>query len=212
MRQRLRQEQHEHQAEFQHQRGSGRKGMKPVRQMLYVPADPGGQRAVLVVVVHGGEVSPLNISAGQLHHARFEVDAKPLPLQQEQAGARRRTRPPQARPESSGSEEQRDESGLQQHAVRLIAGEILRRCHERKKADEADEQHAPRPHVHHQQDRSENADPADRHQHVIAARQPQQCGNKPEARRPEVLFHRFQISAGRKNSFRTDEPLDLEDK
>ena len=54
-----RQKQHEHQAELQHQRGAGGEGVEPVRQVLHVPANPGRQRAVLVVLVHGGEVAPL---------------------------------------------------------------------------------------------------------------------------------------------------------
>src|SRR5438132_4725905 len=64
--------------------------MKPVRQMLHIPADPSGQRSILVVLVHRGQIAPLRISAGDLCDARFEVDMEPLPLQEEEAGAYRR--------------------------------------------------------------------------------------------------------------------------
>ena len=79
------------------------------------------------------ERSPLAI----LRHARFEVDAEPFPAQQKQAGARRRMSRAQAGPESGRREKQRDEAGFEQHAVRLIAGKILRRADEGKKANEA---------------------------------------------------------------------------
>ena len=85
-----REEHHEHKAQLQPQRSCHRGRVEPVRQMLGVPADPRGQRAVLVVLVHGREVAPLRVAAHQLHHARFEVDAEPLPLQQEPTGARGR--------------------------------------------------------------------------------------------------------------------------
>ncbi len=61
--------------------------VEPVRQVLNVPTDPGGQGTVLVVLIHRGQVAPFGVAAEQLHQARFEVDAEPLPLQQEQAGA-----------------------------------------------------------------------------------------------------------------------------
>src|SRR6185295_1836740 len=38
------------------------------------------------VVVHGRKVSPFGIATQQLHHAGLEVNSKPFPLQQEQAG------------------------------------------------------------------------------------------------------------------------------
>ncbi len=60
--------------------------MEPVRQVLDVPADPGGQGTVLVVLVHRRQMAPFLVAAEQLHQARFEVNAEPLPLQQEQAG------------------------------------------------------------------------------------------------------------------------------
>jgi len=44
-------------------------GVKPVRQLLDVPANPSGERAVLVIVVHGGELAPGNVAAGDFGHA-----------------------------------------------------------------------------------------------------------------------------------------------
>ena len=64
---------------------------------------------------------------------------------------------PEAGPKSRGREEQRDESRLQQHAVGLIAGKILRRGHERKEADEANQQIRARPDVENDQQRSDHA-------------------------------------------------------
>ena len=40
--------------------------MKPVGQMLHIPADPGGQRTVLIVLVHSGKVASLWVAAGPL--------------------------------------------------------------------------------------------------------------------------------------------------
>ena len=49
-----------------------------------------------------------------------------LPAQEEKAGARRRVRAGESGPESRRREEQRDEAGFEEHAVGLVAGEILR--------------------------------------------------------------------------------------
>ena len=46
---------HPDQPKFQHQRSGGAGDVKPMREVLDIPADPGGQWAVLVVLVHGGE-------------------------------------------------------------------------------------------------------------------------------------------------------------
>ena len=57
------QERHPHQQQFHGQRGAGRRLVEPVRQVLHVPANPGGQRAVLVVIVHRGQVAPGRVAA-----------------------------------------------------------------------------------------------------------------------------------------------------
>ena len=85
-----REKHHQHESEFHRQRSGRRSHLEPMRKMLHIPADPRGQRTILVVLVHGRQVAPFRVSARQLHHARFEVDAEPLPLQQEPACTQRR--------------------------------------------------------------------------------------------------------------------------
>src|ERR1700753_2591465 len=108
--------------------------------MLDIPADPAWQRAVLVVLVHCGQVTPLDIAAEPLHQARLEVDAEPLPLQQPQAHADGRMRGAEARAESGWSEEHRYEARFQQHSVGLIGREVTRCTDECEEAEPADEQ------------------------------------------------------------------------
>ena len=82
-----RKKEHENESEFQHERAPGRGDVKPMWKMLDVPADPGGKRPVLVVLVHRGEAAPLRVAAKQLDDAGFEVNSEPLPLKKEQACA-----------------------------------------------------------------------------------------------------------------------------
>ena len=86
-------------------------GVKPVRELLHVPADPAWQGAILVIIVHRGEVPPGMVSARKLHHARFEIDPEPFPSQQKQARARRRI-PSRQAPDGmpGGAKKRRDES------------------------------------------------------------------------------------------------------
>ncbi len=121
--------------------------MKPVRQMLDIPPDPRGQRPVLVVLIHRRKIAPFRIAAEQFHQSGFKVDAEPLPLQQKEAGARGWAGQPPAGQHAAGRKEQRQKPGFKQHAVRLIAGKHLRRGHEGKKAEEADEKTEPRPQI-----------------------------------------------------------------
>ena len=118
---------------------------------------------------------------------------------------------PQAGKKSRWREEQRNESCLQQHAVGLIAGKILRGAHEGKKAHETDEQRGARPDIEEDQQRRNHPDPADCIEHVRAAGKPQQGWRKPEAGHPELARHRFQIFVGGKNSLRADESANLKD-
>src|SRR5215813_7763933 len=121
--------------------------MKPVRQMLHVPAEPRGQRVVLVIVVHRGQVTPGIVAARYFHDPRFEVDSEPFPAQKEQAQARRRMRRAQSRTKPRGREEERNKSRFKQHAVRLVAGKLLRSSDKGKKAHEAEEESGARPEV-----------------------------------------------------------------
>src|SRR5436305_2357341 len=119
--------------------------MEPLRKLLHVPANPCRQGAVLVIVVHGGEMSPGIVAAGELYNAGFKVDAEPFPLEEKQAETRRRMRRANARPQAGRREEERDETSFQQHAIRLEAGKILRGGNEREKTNQADRQCCARP-------------------------------------------------------------------
>ena len=90
----------------------GGRGVERMRQLLRVPADERRQRAVLVVLVHRGQIAPLLFAAEEIHQSRLEVDAEPL-VSQHEHGCVRRWLPFRA-------EKEREERGLEQHAVRLI--------------------------------------------------------------------------------------------
>src|SRR5439155_14831573 len=77
-------------------------GVKPMREMLDVPTNPRWQRAILVILVHRGEIPPLRIAAGKFDHAGFEVNAKPLPQQEEHGGAHRRLTQAQSGSKTNG--------------------------------------------------------------------------------------------------------------
>src|SRR4051794_22214836 len=94
-----------------------------MRPLLHVPADPRRQRTILVVLVHRRQVAPLLLAAEELHQARLEVDPEPLPLQHEDGRARRRLIETELRTDAARREKDRQQRGLEEHAVRLIAGE-----------------------------------------------------------------------------------------
>src|ERR1700677_3505096 len=121
--------------------------MEPVRQMLHVPANPCGQRTLLIVLIHGCKVAPLWISTHDLRDAGLEVDAKPLPEQQEQTRAARPRCGAHARPKSRRSKKESNESSFKQHPVRLMTGKILRSADERQEAHKRDCEHSARPHI-----------------------------------------------------------------
>ena len=50
-----------------------------MRQVLNIPANPGGQRTVLVVLVHSGQMPPLFVAAEQLHQPGFESRCETTP-------------------------------------------------------------------------------------------------------------------------------------
>src|SRR5260370_27662494 len=119
--------------------------MEPVRKMLHVPSDPSWQWPVLVILVQRREIAPLRVAAQDFCHARFEINPETFPHQQEQARARWLAFFAPTWPKSPGGEEQGNETRLQQHSVRLISGEILRRADERQKANETNSTHAASP-------------------------------------------------------------------
>lgn len=144
-----------------------------MRKMLDVPADPSGERAVLIIVVEGGEVAPFGIVAGDFGDAGFEIDAEPLPKEEIESGARRRARDAEARAESGGNKKEGEEAGFEKHAVRLIAGKISGGADKREKTDEADDEHGAGPEIEKEQDGGRHANPAKREKHVRAAGNPE---------------------------------------
>ena len=118
--------------------------MKPVRQVLRVPGNPSGQRTILVILVHGGEIAPFRIAAQDFRDPRFEINSEHQPDQQKPAGARRRVGISPARAPSGGRKKQADEARFEQHAVGLVAGKILRGGDEGKKRNQADRPACPR--------------------------------------------------------------------
>ena len=56
-------------------------GVEPMGKLLDIPPDPGGQRAVLIVLIHGGEIAPGGIAAEIFCEAGFEIDAEPNELE-----------------------------------------------------------------------------------------------------------------------------------
>src|SRR6267143_3391062 len=115
--------------------------MKPMREMLHVPADPGWQRAILVILVERREVSPLRIATQDLRHARFEINPEAFPDQQENTRARRSAIFAPTRAKSTRRKKHRDESRFQQHPIGLVSGEVLCGTHKREEARKTDRQH-----------------------------------------------------------------------
>src|ERR1700719_244418 len=111
--------------------------------MFYIPPDPGGQRTVLIILVHGGEVPPLGIAAGNFGDAGFEIDAEPFPQKQKDAGAHGRALRSEARAKSWRREKEGDKAGFEEHAVGLVAGKIRGGADEREEADQTDDEHGP---------------------------------------------------------------------
>src|SRR5712671_7434207 len=103
--------------------------------MLQVPADPSGQRTILVILVHGGEVAPLGIAAGDLGDAGLEVNAEPFPKEKKDGGADGRTVRSEAGTKSGRGQKKRDEAGFEKHAVGLVAGELGRGGNEGEERD-----------------------------------------------------------------------------
>ena len=78
-----RKKEHPDKAEFGGQGHESSGCVEPVRKLLHVPANPCGQRAILVVVVHSGEVTPGVVAAGELDDAGFESRCGTIPSAEE---------------------------------------------------------------------------------------------------------------------------------
>ena len=105
---------------------------------------------------------------------------------------------------------QRDESRLQQHAVGLIAGEILRRGDEGKKTDKADGKAEPRPDIQERNQRCDDPDPDHQHHRTRTRRNPEQRGHVPKPGRAEILRGGAEVVARRQKALRPDQSFDLE--
>src|SRR5882762_6201217 len=112
--------------------------------MLQVPADPSRQRTILVILVHGGEVAPLRIAAGDFGDAGLEVNAEPFPEKKKDGGADGWIVGSEAGTKSGRGEEKGDEAGFEKHAVGLVPGELGRGADEGEKAEKAEEKHPAR--------------------------------------------------------------------
>ena len=185
------------------------RGVKPMRQMLDVPADPGGERAVLVVVVHRSEVSPGQVMAQYFHHAGLEINAEAEPHQQEPTRPRWRILFAKARTKTRGREEQSDEARFEKHSVRLITGKILRAADERKKRNPTNENGSARPKIEKQQQRSHQANPANDHERAIAGGNPKQGRGVPETFRAENVVNALQKIAGGQKTMGPDQAANL---
>ena len=128
---------------------------------MEIPTDPSRERTVLVILVHGGEVAPLRIAAGDFGDAGLEVDAEPFPEKKKDGGADGWIVGSEAGTKSGRGQEKRDEAGFEKHAVGLVAGELGRGGNEGEKADEAEEEHGAREDVDGEEDRGEEASPDD---------------------------------------------------
>src|SRR6185437_3553617 len=186
--------------------------MEPVRKLLYVPANPCGQGAVLIVVIHGSEVTPRVVATGKLHNAVFKVDAEPFPLKKKQAETRRGRRVTQAGPQAGWRKKERDETGFHEHAIRLEAGEILRGGDERQKTNQAYRQRQAWPEIKNNYDRSYQSNPCDQQQGTIAGAEPEQSWRKPEALQPRIIICNVaQIARRRQDAVGADHALELEE-
>src|SRR5262249_53171464 len=110
-------------------------------------ADPRGQGAILIILVHRGEVAPGRIATKILGNTGFEIDREPDELQQKKTRTRWRGGFSEARSHARRPEKEGNKSGGEEHAVRLIAGKILSCGNKRQKCKETYEKCGARPEV-----------------------------------------------------------------
>src|SRR5215471_1916572 len=155
-------------------------------------------------------MTPGIIAAGDLHDARFKVDAEPFPAQKEQGETRWRISGAQSRTKAGRREEQSDEPRLEQHAVRLVTRKILGSRDKGEKTDEAKKKPRARPEIENHCHGCRKSDPADQHQGAVAGRPPEQCWRKPEPQPAgEMLRDSRKVIGSRQNSSWANESLDL---
>src|SRR6266478_8342811 len=205
-----RKKKHPDEDEFESESTKSAGSVKPVGQMLCVPADPGGQRTVLVVLVHSGEIAPLRIAAGNFGHAGFEINAKPFPEEKKNASTHGRAVCREAGTKAGRGEKKGDKAGFEEHAVGLITGEVGGGADKGDEANETNKERATRKNVDGEKEGSEEAGPANSHQRVIASGEPKKRGCVPETREADGI-DRAQVFDGRENSVGADETADLEE-
>lgn len=196
--------------EFHPQRQRGRKAVKGEREVLEVPADPGGQRAVLVVLVHRGEVAPGRVAGGELDDAGLKVDPEPLPEQKEKGRARGQRAGAPARPQTAGRDKDGEEAGLKQHAVRLVLAEVLRDRDPAQEAEPAYPERKARRQVKGDQYRGQQPHPHQGDECVVRAVPPEHGGGKPEALLPERA-QRLEVARRRQDARRAAHAEHLKD-
>src|SRR5262249_55103073 len=160
--------------------------------------------------VHGGKVAPGGIAAKVFGDSRLEVDGKPEQLQQEQGSAGGRLAFAESRPQASRRKEKAEEAGGEQHAIGLVAREILGRSDERQKEKKTDGQHRARPAIQNQQERADHAEPTERGERMRTAAKPEQGWRIPEAHRSRHdLGYFLEVGARRQQAIRTQQPANL---
>src|SRR5215467_9495005 len=106
--------------------------------------------------------------------------------------------------------EKTEEAGGEQHAVGLVAREILRGGHERQKEKKTDREHGPRPAIQNQQDRADQAEPAEQSERMRTAAKPEQGWRIPAARRSGHDLGEFlEVRACRQQAVRTQQAANL---
>src|SRR4029077_21284660 len=115
-----------------------------------------------------------------------------------------------SRAENRRRKKQRDETRFEQHPIRLIPREVLRRSYKRQITHETSKEHSSRPHIENKNCRSNQSDPANCHQHLIAGTAPQQGRGVPESQHSRNCgCDRLKIVLGGKKTVRADESLYL---
>ncbi len=206
-----RQEHGEDQHKLKRQRQGCRGRVEAVRQVMRVPGDPCGQRSILIILIHGREISPFRVASQDFRDPRFKINAEHQPNQKKPAGARGSIRIPPARPPSGGRKKQTDETRFEQHAVGLIAREILRSGDKGQKRNHADDQCPPGAQVQDQKHRHDHSDDANRKENAVACRPPKYRRRKPEAPRSQETRNFRQVVLSGKDPTWSDESANLKD-
>src|ERR1051325_10531303 len=126
-----------------------------------------------------------------------------VPLQHEHRGVRGRL--------FLRCEEQREERGLEEHAVGLVAGEVLRRADEGEEADAGHGDGRARKEVDDDGYGRGDAEPDDDVEHGVAGGDPQQRRREPVRLPAGDLLERGEVLARGKDAVRADEAVDLEE-